>query len=797
MPPSDAMSATGTVIGPPSVSQYVLKVHSRCDLACDHCYVYEHADQSWRTKPRAISAETADHAARRIAEHASAHRLPLVRVVLHGGEPLLLGRGVMREVLAALTARITPVTRLDLRIHTNGVRLDERWCELFSAYQVRVGVSLDGDQPANDRHRRFANGRSSHAQVLRALSLLRRPQYRHLYAGILCTIDIANDPEAVYRALLEQQPPRLDLLLPHATWDNPPMRPAELPHPYADWILSLYRCWISDGRPVPIRLFDSVLSAASGGPSFTEAIGLDPVDLLVVDTDGAWEQADSLKTAFAGAPRTGMEVQSHSVDEAARHPGALARRGGLAALCAVCRACPVVRICGGGMYAHRYRSGMGFANPSVYCLDLKETIEHITEHRREAALTIGQPAARTVSRPVHQLPSGAFEALAAGPGTIAAVTSLAQLRLSQTRALVAAVAASQSGRDLMLAAAAAEGWSLLCSLDASDPSAVADVFAHPYTRVWAMRCLYPPPGADPEHDRAHLAGLAAAAALRAGVPAELPVPVRAGLAHIPSLGALDVGVSSRTTVPVVIDPSRQRVAARAKFAWQTVRHVNDRSLRFAVEDLDPFRDCQEWPATGRLTRPEWREWQHALTAASRHLRQILPSYASVLATGLRAVVPLQAGPVGMRSATSRHAFGAVALSLPVGFDAVRGIEDMMVHEFQHAKLFALSDLYDLVDTANPHRLRVPWREDPRPPEGVLHGIYAHLALAQLSNSRGASERDFSRRYRSWVRNACDALWETNALTPDGERFVTGMLAAVSDEAATERHAEPCKVSDDR
>ena len=241
-----------------AVSQYVLKVHSRCDLACDHCYVYEHADKSWKGKPRVISLATADMAAQRIAEHAAAYRLPRVRVVLHGGEPLLASREVMRAVLSSLAARITPVTTLDIRIHTNGVRLDRQWCELFAEYAVMVGVSLDGDRAANDRHRRFADGRSSHPQVLRALALLRLPEFRHLYAGLLCTIDLASDPVAVYQALMAEQPPRLDLLLPHATWDNPPHRPAGQPHPYADWLLTVYRCWIRDHRPVPIRLFDSV-----------------------------------------------------------------------------------------------------------------------------------------------------------------------------------------------------------------------------------------------------------------------------------------------------------------------------------------------------------------------------------------------------------------------------------------------------------------------------------------------------------------------------------------------------------
>ena len=158
------MPAVETEAAPVTVSQYVLKVHSRCDLACDHCYVYEHADQSWRTKPRTISPPTAELTARRIAEHAATHDLPQVHVVLHGGEPLLLGREAMRGVLATLAARISPVTRLSIRIHTNGVQLDEQWCELFDEYAVMVGVSLDGDRAANDRHRRFADGRSSHAR---------------------------------------------------------------------------------------------------------------------------------------------------------------------------------------------------------------------------------------------------------------------------------------------------------------------------------------------------------------------------------------------------------------------------------------------------------------------------------------------------------------------------------------------------------------------------------------------------------------------------------------------------------
>ncbi len=771
-----------------TVSQYVLKVHGRCNLACDHCYVYEHADQSWRAKPRGIAQPTAATAAWRIAQHAAAHDLPEVHVILHGGEPLLLGREAMRGVLSVLTTQIAPVTRLDLRIHSNGVLLDEQWCELFAEFGVMVGISLDGDRSANDRHRRYADGRSSHPEVLRALALLRRPRFRHLYAGILCTVDLGNDPAAVYRALIAERPPRLDFLLPHATWENPPYRPPGLPYPYADWLTWIYRRWTSDGRPVPIRLFDSIISAAAGGPSWTEWLGLDPVDLLVIETDGSWEQTDSMKTAFHGAAATGMGVHSHSVDEAARHPGVSARQRGLAALCVTCQRCPVVQICGGGLYSHRYRADTGFGNPSVYCPDLVALIGAIVADPVPARNPVPGWSRLSAKHPpspraAHELPDGAFDALAAGAGTLAAIDVMTQARLSMARALVAAVAAEDEWRDPGLKRAVDEGWAVLCALDASHPEIIAEIFAHPYTAAWAIRCLRPPAGADTELDRGHLAGLAAAAALKAGLTAELTLPARDGMLHLPTAGALATGTTERTRR---IRVEAGRVIAADGGTWLPARRISEPVLHIAVEDLDPFRDCQDWPVTGRLSGPEWRAWRTALEASGRRLDRALPSYARVLTAGLRAVVPLRPSVAGMRSSTTRQAYGAVALALPAD---PSGVDELLIHEFQHVKLNVLLDIYELFDVKDTRRLRVPWREDPRPVEGVLHGIYAHLAVSHLWRARwhagwGAREpsaRERYLRYRSWVRGAAETLTATGALSARGDRFVAGVMRGTAGE----------------
>jgi hypothetical protein len=44
-----------------------------------------------------------------------------------------------------------------------------------------------------------------------------------------------------------------------------------------------------------------------------------------------------------------------------------------------CQAYPVIEICGGGLYPHRYRHGEGLRNPSVYCMDLMRLITHVRE----------------------------------------------------------------------------------------------------------------------------------------------------------------------------------------------------------------------------------------------------------------------------------------------------------------------------------------------------------------------------------------------------------------------------------
>ncbi|MFF9779935.1 hypothetical protein ACF1HJ_40620 [Streptomyces sp. NPDC013978] len=148
--------------------------------------------------------------------------------------------------------------------------------------------------------------------------------------------------------------------------------------PYADWLRQVFDRWYdAPVRETGIRLFEELMAGVLGGSMRTESVGLAPATLAVIETDGSIEQSDSLKVAYEGAPETGLDVFRHSFDEVLDEPLVRQRQSGAAGLGPTCGRCPLVTVCGGGLFAHRYAPGSGFRNPSVYCADLAALILHI------------------------------------------------------------------------------------------------------------------------------------------------------------------------------------------------------------------------------------------------------------------------------------------------------------------------------------------------------------------------------------------------------------------------------------
>jgi uncharacterized protein len=337
------------------------------------------ADLSWRRRPATMAAPVWRAAAGRIGEHARDHGLDRVRVILHGGEPLLAGLDRLLSIVADVRRAVSGVCAAEFCVQTNGVLLCPRTLAALADEDIWIGMSLDGEPADNDRRRRYADGRGSAAAVSDALELLTQPRYRPVFAGLLCTIDLDASPVPTYEALLRHAPPALDFLLPHANWTNRPRRrPGDSDSAYGEWLAAIFDRWYDAPRQeTRIRLFEDIVSLLLGGSGRSEQVGLSPVGVVVVESDGAIEQVDSLKSTYEGACETGLNVFDHPLDDGLRHPGVVARQIGIAALSAQCLRCPLHRVCGGGHYAHRYHEDHGFRNPSAYCADLAHLIRHV------------------------------------------------------------------------------------------------------------------------------------------------------------------------------------------------------------------------------------------------------------------------------------------------------------------------------------------------------------------------------------------------------------------------------------
>jgi uncharacterized protein len=360
--------------------EFIIKIHSRCNLACDYCYIYEMADQTWQDRPGAMSREVMEQTARRIGEHVAAHGIGGVRLCFHGGEPLLVGPDFFAYAADALRRHVPDDTALELSVQTNAVLLDENYLQVLAANDIHLCVSIDGDRDAHDRHRRYANGQGSYDKVVNALRLLGQEPYRKYFAGLICVIDLENDPVGTYESLLEFSPPSIDFLLRHGNWSAPPPGLSPTRTPYGDWLIAVFDRWYGATRQeTSVRILQNIIKQVLAGRSGYDGIGLAPSTLIEIETGGTLEQVCTLKGSYHGATATGFDIFEHDLDLALQHPSIAARQVGTAALSETCQKCEIRDLCGGGNYVHRYRAGSGYRNPSVYCRDLFKLIQHVRQ----------------------------------------------------------------------------------------------------------------------------------------------------------------------------------------------------------------------------------------------------------------------------------------------------------------------------------------------------------------------------------------------------------------------------------
>jgi serine-type anaerobic sulfatase-maturating enzyme len=142
-----------------------------CDLDCAYCYYLSKEDLLGKPAQWRISDEVLETFIRQYFEGQN-HKG--VVFSWQGGEPTLLGLDFFRKVVALEKHYCPPHVRCENDLQTNGVSLDDAWCEFLRAESFLVGLSIDGPQPLHDAYRRDKGGQGTFAKTFRAAKLLRK-----------------------------------------------------------------------------------------------------------------------------------------------------------------------------------------------------------------------------------------------------------------------------------------------------------------------------------------------------------------------------------------------------------------------------------------------------------------------------------------------------------------------------------------------------------------------------------------------------------------------------------------------
>ncbi len=367
--------AAGDAIAPLSVT---FKIASRCNLNCSYCYVYNKFDQSWREQPSLMSDEVMDAAIGAISRHCDSSGQYLVRIVFHGGEPLLVGHERLDRWCRKL-AQLRDRVQVRFALQTNAVLIDDAWVELFRQHNIVVGISVDGPAEVHDAERVDHQGRGSYASVIEGIERLRAGGVGF---SLLSVIRLGEDPVATHRHLVGLGPAQIEYLFPDNTHDTiSDVRAQHGPTPAADFLISVFDEWWCNGSmDMPVGPFMSIARAILGGPCEVDFIGNNPLGYLFVEPDGAIEGLDVLRACGDGFASTGMNVRTHDFVDVARHSrfhGAAIFEG--FPLPKGCEQCREATTCAGGYLPHRYARANGFDNPSAWCADLLRLFDHLRE----------------------------------------------------------------------------------------------------------------------------------------------------------------------------------------------------------------------------------------------------------------------------------------------------------------------------------------------------------------------------------------------------------------------------------
>ena len=253
--------------------------------------------------------------------------------------------------------------------------------------------------------------------------------------------------------------------------------------------------------------------------------------------------------------------------------------------------------------------------------------------------------AGTVPPELHRLSWASLDLIASGRLDHATAATLRRSQLSKRLLLLRLVADSAGGGrsgpiDAHVVRLCVD---LLSLAERHSREAVLRVLSYPYVGQWLACCLRRSSTHPSVRDIAHLANVAASAAVSAGLDFTLPVSGGDTGVHLPALGTVVGAAAESGAGPIVIGTHdgrttvgrRLRLPAdltRSRLGWRPLGRVHLGDHVIALDDIDPYRAPGGMTASERLAPHRIQRWRRLLGRAWLALSDLPEVPAQIVST---------------------------------------------------------------------------------------------------------------------------------------------------------------------
>lgn len=380
---------------------------SDCNLNCDYCfYLEKHALYPSQSLPRMDDATLEAYVRHYIAASEPQNE---VAFTWQGGEPTLLGLDFYRRAIA-LQQQYGAGRTISNSFQTNGVLLDEEWCQFLAQHQFLVGLSLDGPAAIHNQYRVTKGGRPTHKLVMRALGLLQK--HRVNYNVLACVSHTSvREPLQVYDFLCEAGVEYIQFIpVVERMADETAMKtgltlhaPGEMkgsltawsvpPEEYGDFLIAVFNRWIQrDVGRVFVMNIEWALASFVGAPGTVCHHQPTCGRSLAVEHNGDIYACDHFVYPEFRLGNLHSDTFASMVDSSAQEQFG---KDKYTRLPTQCRECKVLKACWGGCPKHRFSlTETGEPGLNYLCAGYQRYFRHLPPYLKAMAelLANGRPA---------------------------------------------------------------------------------------------------------------------------------------------------------------------------------------------------------------------------------------------------------------------------------------------------------------------------------------------------------------------------------------------------------------------